>query len=238
MNLQSASFICLWHSRIAFRFLNPGKRKTEMWQRHCVEMEGTRGSSLLKRQTYVVLQLTASYNHCSGKSIFEKEAWTILPKTSQRSFPSFQNMTENILRGQQLELQALPRAVTRNTERWIHSKRGCWDPEQHGKTPQANSCGVERGIVGIIAERVVLPWPRHSSAPGCSCVCLLHPRGWQVGSTSVSDMAPWLGKPLCNAICVMLCCSSKCCSSKCLARGLRQLHWHGIELESSWGILH
>ncbi|XP_041283416.1 protein FAM180B [Onychostruthus taczanowskii] len=57
-------------------------------------------------------------------------------------------MTENILRGQQVELQALPRAVTRNTERWILSKRGCWDPKQHGKTPQASCCGLGRGAGG------------------------------------------------------------------------------------------
>lgn len=43
---------------------------------------------------------------------------------------------ENILRGQQVELQALPRTATRNTERRIRSNRGCWDQKQQGKTPR------------------------------------------------------------------------------------------------------
>lgn len=43
---------------------------------------------------------------------------------------------ENILRGQQVKLQALPRIVTSNTERWIRSNGGCCDQKQQGKTPQ------------------------------------------------------------------------------------------------------
>jgi len=56
-------------------------------------------------------------------------------------------MVENILQGQQAQLQALPRTATRNTERWLHSNRGCWDQKQRLKTPQQTALASRRALL-------------------------------------------------------------------------------------------
>lgn len=81
---------------------------------------------------------------------------------------------ENILRGQQAELQALPRAVTRNTERWIHSRRGCWDPKQQGKTPQrtavASAAALSQSGWQLLRQRCHGPGTAQLlAAPVCVC---------------------------------------------------------------------
>ena len=77
---------------------------------------------------------------------------------------------ENILWGQQAELQALPRTATINTERWIRSNRGCWDQKQRGKAPQQTA----------LAPQTALPTAGWAAAAGQGAMAQVQLNTWLI----------------------------------------------------------
>lgn len=156
-------------------------------------MEGTRGSSLLQRQTYVVEFLATN-----------SFLWTL-----QRKVSLWKEILNNSAKNITTKCSKFPKydgKYPSGSASWIASPSQGWDQKHRKMDPfqerllgpgaaredaTASCCGFRRGTAAerAAAAPAVLPWPRHSSAPGCSSVCLPHPRGWQVGGTCVSSLA-------------------------------------------------